>query len=1445
MSTPKASTSPAVKRVLAMLLKLGKGGEPRGDGYRMQCPAHADHSPSLDIDVGGDGRALVVCRAGCPQAEVIEALGLPKMGLFLTTEEQREWQGGGGAIRGTDSSNSSAEETSNKYRDVGDELETDLKNAHTHTSSQDRGSQETRDTTGETVGLTLDQYAEAKRLPKEFLQRLGLTTVYVNSLPAVSTPYKDREGIVRAVQFRRALYKGDHEDGRFFWSKKGTKPLLYGLWRTESLSQAKDITLTEGASDCHTLWLHDLPALGLPAADAWREEWAKEMDGYARIYIVREPDKGGEAVETWVTHSALRHRVWFVDLGRFKDPSGLYLDSPERFQERWAIAVSQATSWSEAYHARMLREVSKLYPEIKPLLEDPNLLDRLRTAIHEMGYVGDAWAPMLVYLILTSRLLDRPMNGAVIGPSSVGKNMAVDIAREFLPTEEFHAFEASSPLALIYDDADLRHKAVLVGELDSLPDEGPAGSAIRSLAQNNQTVYDVVEKDSKSGKFRTRRICRDGPTVLLTTGTKSPAPQLRTRMLEIHLQDDPQLTHEIIERQAKERGLETPTKPNLQPWKDLQKWLALQASRVRIPFATAIAQALRERVTRPPTRLRRDHPKLLTCIEGITVLYQCQRSRTPGGDLIATLGDYDAARSLLEPVVGTIVHDGVTAAVRQTVVGVTEVLGVEPPESKAVSESALAKHLNLSKTATQYRVRRCLAGGWLVNREERKGRAAQLVLGAPLPDDGPILPTAEEVERYWKGPAPGGGPAPSAGQSVTDAAPMENGDATDPPEEHGTSEHMIGHPVVQQVSGAAPTEIEARAIDLMGPPDTPPSPPEVGRDVVHDREPSSAEVSAPPPTPPAKKKKPKAPVVSTDRPPSVEVKASFDPPPITYVKDAAHLEQVLPDILASKSLAIDTETTGLDPLSDRLRLVQVATPARVVVIDALHCPLAMLAPMLQGDRWLIGQHLKFDVEFLVRAGLPWPSTHLFDTMLGAQVLSASKQWAAEGTYRLENLVEHFLDISLDKSLQTSAWDGDVSADQLRYAAADAAILHPLTKKLTEALKDAKLWKVAALEGSCTAPLAWVELNGMPVDAEQWRVHATLQRRRTEEIAQQLSALAGREVNWNSHPQTLAVLNARGLPVTSTGERVLIPLINDELVATLLEYRQAAKYSQTYGERWLKHAHPGTGRVHADYRQLGSSAGRMSCRQPNLQQIPRERAYRELFRAPEGRCLVKADYSQIELRIAAVIAPDEAMLQACCDGVDLHTLTAAGLVGTRPDAVTGAQRQLAKAVNFGLLFGMGAARLQETAWQDYGVRLSEGEAYQHRARWLELYPGIRRWHNRVGDTVKNRHAIDTHTLYGRRRIGIDRYTEALNSPVQGSGADGLKLALVRLFQHRDAVQDARLVNVVHDELIVECPMEQADVTAAWLKTHMESAMQQVVHNKVPTPVEVHVGQSWAG
>ena len=312
----------------------------------------------------------------------------------------------------------------------------------------------------------------------------------------------------------------------------------------------------------------------------------------------------------------------------------------------------------------------------------------------------------------------------------------------------------------------------------------------------------------------------------------------------------------------------------------------------------------------------------------------------------------------------------------------------------------------------------------------------------------------------------------------------------------------------------------------------------------------------------------------------------------------------------------------------------------------------------------------------------------------------------------------------------------------------------------------------------------------------------------------------------------------GHPVDSTDDDALAA-INHPLAQLLRQYREAKKKVTTYGQDWLKHVAP-DGRVYPSWKQLGaSSSGRMSCREPNMQQLPRG-PYRQCVVAPPGRVLVKADYSQIELRAAAKITGDKALLEAYQRGEDLHTLTARKVLGVTE--VTKQHRQLAKALNFGLLYGMGAARFRDYAQSQYGLTLTEDEAQRYRDAFFDAYPGLRAWHQRVGRTGKK--PVDTRTLAGRRRLQVVRFTEKLNTPVQGTGADGLKQALALLSERRDQCPGAFPVLVVHDEIVIECDEGQADAAAAWLKSAMIDGMAPLL-DPVPVEVEVKVARSWGG
>jgi DNA polymerase-1 len=385
-------------------------------------------------------------------------------------------------------------------------------------------------------------------------------------------------------------------------------------------------------------------------------------------------------------------------------------------------------------------------------------------------------------------------------------------------------------------------------------------------------------------------------------------------------------------------------------------------------------------------------------------------------------------------------------------------------------------------------------------------------------------------------------------------------------------------------------------------------------------------------------------------------------------------------------------------------------------------------------------------------------------------------------------------------------------------------------------------------------LAWLELTGLPIDAQRWRDRAKQEAHQAQALEAQLHTILAQSrngsghllpeaLNWHSPQQVLTLLQHRGHAITKTDSETLAALAETEpLIPVLLDYREAVKRAGTYGLAWLDKAlHAVTNRVHADYLQLGSRAGRMSCAKPNIQNLPRTTMYRGCITAEPGSCIVKADYSQIELRIAAVMAQDAAMLEAYRAGQDLHSMTAARLLGVTPEQVTGESRQLAKAVNFGLLYGMGATTLQTYARQHYRVSLTPAEAAQYRQRFFEAYPGLRHWHRQTGTT----RSTETRTLAGRRRLDVKAFTERLNSPVQGTGADGLKGALARLFAHQHEAPDARLVAVVHDEIVAECPIEGAAQTAAWLQEHMAAAMTEILQDAVPVVVETTIGQDWAG
>lgn len=651
-----------------------------GKGHGLtHCPAHNDESPSLNVNEEG-AKVLLNCKVGCPQDAVIAALR--NRGLWT--------EGGRGPSLPGNASN--------------------LRSS----------------------GYTLDQYSEEKRLPVDYLKRRGLSVITYEGAPAVRIPFFDADGTIVTSQYRTATGK------RF---KSGLLTCIYGLDLLPAYKDAASITLCEGASDQQTLDHNGFAALGLPGASNWNDDRdAAYFDGFDTIYVIIEPDAGGDAVRKWLARSCIRDRAHLVALDCFKDPSAMHIDSPESFKERYQAALNAATAWVVIEAARTTAEAEESASAAGDLMDEVDIVQRARREIAARGYAGDTRAPGLVFVAVASRLLARPINLALVAPSAAGKNEAVRAGAALHPATAVHTMSAGSARALIYDDDDFTHRYVIVEEADSIPDEGPVAAAIRAIAETGAMTYDVVERDEQTGKWRTRHIVKPGPTGLITTATKSVEHQLGTRLIELPIADSEEQTREVMRIHAKRAaGLLTDV-PDPASWIAFSRWLELAGERrVIVPYAVPLIDLIPARLV----RLRRDSAQLLSCIQAIALLQQRHRERTRAGEVVASIQDYAVARDLLAPIFDIIATEGVSPVVRETV------NAVQPDEE--ITQAGLAARLGLSKGTASYRVNKALNEGFLVNTEPNQHRPKKIMRGAPLPEERPSLPSPEKLRQRFEG----------------------------------------------------------------------------------------------------------------------------------------------------------------------------------------------------------------------------------------------------------------------------------------------------------------------------------------------------------------------------------------------------------------------------------------------------------------------------------------------------------------------------------------------------------------------------------------------------------------------------------------------------------------------------------------------------------------------
>ena len=647
-------------------------------GWSARCPAHDDRNNSLSISLGDDGRILLHCFVGCPVTEIVKNIGL---------------------------------------------LMTDL--------SPDRGRDDASVGQGcNSATLTLAEYAEAKKLPIDFLRSLDLSEIHYQGRPAIRIPYFDEARTEVAVRIRTALNKSGDTDDRFRW-RRGAKLRLYGLWRNK---RTDCIVLCEGESDCHTLWYYDLAALGIPGAANWREERdAAYLDAVERIYVVIEPDKGGVAVQNWLAKSKIRDRAYLLKLNGFKDPSALHQEDPASFLNRFREAMDAAVPVPKVFAAHLETEKAEAWQLCRVLAESVDILDRFAAVLRDLGVVGEERNAKLLFLALITRFLKRPVSVAVKGPSSGGKSFILERVLQFFPSEAVYCLTAMSERALAYTEGDLRNRFLVIFEAAGLSGEF-ASYLIRSLLSEGRLVYEVVEKTAQG--LRPRRIEKEGPTGLLVTTTAVKLhPENETRLLSLHVEDTQEQTRAVmLAMAAGARECE-----DLDSWKALQVWLQHKEHRVHIPFARRLAE-----LTQPVSvRLRRDFGAVLALIMGHAILHQCSRMHDESGRIIATPQDYVAVRGLVVDVVSEGVEATVSPAVRETVQAVAELFD---EGGDSVSIGKLAARLKLDKSAASRRAAVARQRGFLKNLETRKGLPAQFVPGDPLPEELDVLPSVEALQ---------------------------------------------------------------------------------------------------------------------------------------------------------------------------------------------------------------------------------------------------------------------------------------------------------------------------------------------------------------------------------------------------------------------------------------------------------------------------------------------------------------------------------------------------------------------------------------------------------------------------------------------------------------------------------------------------------------------------
>lgn len=623
-----------------------------------------------------------------------------------------------------------------------------------------------------------------------------------------------------------------------------------------------------------------------------------------------------------------------------------------------------------------------------------------------------------------------------------------------------------------------------------------------------------------------------------------------------------------------------------------------------------------------------------------------------------------------------------------------------------------------------------------------------------------------------------------------------------------------------------------------------------------------------------------------------------------YVTDPYLAEWVFTESLKQEAVAVDVETTmrrdlppdldfdpsvfppGLDPYLSEIRLLQIGFENCVYVIDCWHCGnVIMFGELMRSENVLkIGHNLKFDMKMMMREW-GFRFRRIYDTMLASQLLTNGKL-SSRREHSLEAATRRYLDIAIDKSEQKSNWGAEVlSEEQIHYAAMDVAILFPLAREQSRNMKDKKaglnLNRAAKIEFDCCIATAKLELDGIYVDPDIWNEADLSIRAVYMDIASRLKeALGSADINLDSPKQILKALNELGIDLDGTDSKKDLGPLKDKypVITLLLEYRGLAKALSSYGNGipgkkrkkgqvyFLERVHPITGRIHSDFGQLYTATGRFNSSKPNVQQIPNTN--KGTFRYActgqvvngEKNFYIVADWSQFEMRILAYFSKDQNLMDAFSLGDDIHSSTASLMFNVPVESIVYKDeegkkiegpnywmRNAAKSINFGLVYGRGIKSLAAQ------IGVTEKKAAELMEQYFKTFSGAGTWLERAayhGLRTSQQNTISGRVRYFKfdplsriQRSSVER--ESKNTPIQGSNADMLKVAMYRLVVALEELgwdKEVKLVNVIHDEINLEAPPYLAEKVCDLTKNIMEEVGSTYLY-PVPVSADAGYGLDW--